>query len=97
MYQKPIGYKEPGIAAVLSAVIVGLGQIYNGQIGKGIGMMVITAFFGLLTLVLIGWLFLPIIWLWAIIDAYKSAQAINDRLARQAPTATPPPPTSGLV
>lgn len=28
--------KDPGIAAVLSFFVTGLGQIYNGQIGKGI-------------------------------------------------------------
>ena len=32
--------KEPGIAAVLSFFWCGLGQIYNGQIGKGVLMMV---------------------------------------------------------
>lgn len=33
--------KNPGIAAVLSFLITGLGQIYNGQIGKGIGFVVV--------------------------------------------------------
>lgn len=32
--------KNPGIAAVLSFLWWGLGQIYNGQIGKGLMMMV---------------------------------------------------------
>ena len=33
--------KNPGLAAVLSFLILGVGQIYNGQIGKGIFFMVI--------------------------------------------------------
>jgi TM2 domain-containing membrane protein YozV len=30
--------KNPGLAAVLSFFISGLGQIYNGQIAKGVGL-----------------------------------------------------------
>src|SRR4030042_4051108 len=33
--------KNPGLAAVLSFFVVGLGQIYNGQIGKGLLMLVV--------------------------------------------------------
>ncbi len=36
--------KSTGIAAVLSFVFVGLGQIYNGQIGKGILFVIIVSF-----------------------------------------------------
>ncbi len=34
------GIKNAGLAAVLSAIWVGAGQLYNGQIGKGITMMI---------------------------------------------------------
>jgi membrane-bound metal-dependent hydrolase YbcI (DUF457 family) len=33
--------KSPGVAAVLSFLITGLGQIYNGQIGKGIFLLIL--------------------------------------------------------
>lgn len=36
-------YKNPGIAAVLSFVFTGLGQIYNGDIKKGLWLMFISA------------------------------------------------------
>ena len=36
----PPSYKNPGLAAVLSFFYMGLGQIYNGQIAKGIAFIV---------------------------------------------------------
>lgn len=35
-------YPNPGIAAVLSFIFTGLGQIYNGQIKKGLILMAIS-------------------------------------------------------
>jgi len=59
------GKKEhsPALAAILSFIIAGAGQIYNGQIGKGI-LIFLTA-----------WLVIP--WIIGIIDAYKTAVRIN--------------------
>jgi TM2 domain-containing membrane protein YozV len=51
-----MSYKNPGVAAVLSFLISGLGQIYNGEIKKGL-WHVSVAMVGLL-LVLIGALIL---------------------------------------
>ena len=36
-------YKNPGVAAVLSFIFTGLGQIYNGEIKKGLLLMFISA------------------------------------------------------
>lgn len=71
--------KSAGLAAVLSALINGLGQIYNGQILKGIIIILVQAINGLLTAVLIGWILLPIVWVWAVYDAYRGAEKINRR------------------
>ena len=49
------------LAAILSLIVAGLGQIYNGQIGKGVIFIVIQIINGALTAVLIGWLLLPIV------------------------------------
>jgi TM2 domain-containing membrane protein YozV len=62
--------RSPILAAILSLIVAGLGQIYNGQIGKGVIFIVIQLINGALTAVLIGWLLLPIVGLWATIDAY---------------------------
>lgn len=75
--------KSAGLAAVLSALINGLGQIYNGQILKGIVIIVVQAINGALTAVLIGWVLLPIVWVWAVYDAYRGAEKINRRRAGQ--------------
>ncbi|MFD2830622.1 hypothetical protein [Corticicoccus populi] len=75
--------KSSGLAAVLSFFISGLGQIYNGQILKGIIILLIQGINGLLTFILIGYIFLPIVWLFAIIDAYRSAEKINRRNFRR--------------
>jgi TM2 domain-containing membrane protein YozV len=40
--------KSTGLAALLSFFISGLGQIYNGEIGKGIIFIIIYIFFGLI-------------------------------------------------
>lgn len=64
--------KSAGLALVLSLLIVGLGQLYNGQVGKGILM-----FFGCIFLwfILLGW----IINIWSIVDAYQTAKKMNLR------------------
>ncbi|BAB04627.1 BH0908 [Halalkalibacterium halodurans C-125] len=69
--------KNPGIAAVLSALWSGFGQIYNGQIGKGILFIIIQAINGLLFFVLIGFITWPIMWIWGVVDAYRSAERYN--------------------
>lgn len=75
--------KSPGVSAVLSALINGLGQIYNGQILKGVIIMILQLINGALTVILIGYLFLPLVWLYAVIDAYRSAEKINKRNFRK--------------
>ncbi|HXI24479.1 MAG TPA: hypothetical protein VNG71_11500 [Pyrinomonadaceae bacterium] len=62
--------KEPAVALLLSFFLPGVGQIYNGDIGKGIAFMI-----GFWVLV---WIGIGIVfWIWAIIDAYQSATNIN--------------------
>lgn len=73
--------KSAGLAAVLSALINGLGQIYNGQILKGIIIIVVQIINGALTAILIGWILIPIVWVWAVYDAYRGAEKINRRRA----------------
>lgn len=69
--------KSPGLAAVLSFFWPGLGQIYNGQIAKGLFFIVLAAAFGWLTVVVIGFVLYPILWIYGIYDAYKTAERIN--------------------
>jgi predicted Zn finger-like uncharacterized protein len=71
------GPKNSGIAAVLSFFWTGVGQIYNGQILLGLGMMALQFVFILLCFVVIGFPLLFILWVWSIYQAYNTAEKIN--------------------
>lgn len=72
--------KSPGLAALLSGLIPGLGQVYNGQVGKGVLILI---FFMFSVILVINILFffryvLPlIIWSYGIYDAYQTAEWNN--------------------
>ncbi len=80
--QPPPMYKNPGLAAVLSFFYMGLGQIYNGQIAKGIFFILAYTLSWILMIVLIGFLTTPVLFIYGMYDAYKSAEKINLDLAR---------------
>lgn len=67
---------SPGLAAVLSLVLSGVGQIYNGQILKGITVIAIQLINFALTAILIGWVPLVLVWVWAVWDAHRVARRI---------------------
>ncbi|HEY8368474.1 MAG TPA: hypothetical protein VIM86_04090 [Thermodesulfobacteriota bacterium] len=69
--------KSPGLAAVLSFFWPGLGQIYNGQIAKGLVFVALAAVFGWLMMVVVGFVLYPILWIYGIYDAYRTAERIN--------------------
>jgi TM2 domain-containing membrane protein YozV len=48
-------------AAILSLILSGLGQIYNGQVAKGVIFIVVQLVNTALTAVLIGWVLMPIV------------------------------------
>lgn len=49
--------RDPGLAALLSLIIPGFGQIYNGKILRGIFWLIITPGFWIGTAGLFGWPF----------------------------------------
>lgn len=69
--------KNPGIAAILSFFWTGVGQIYNGQIVKGIILILIQLVNSALMFVLIGFITYPIVWIWGMYDAYTTADRMN--------------------
>ena len=83
-YQAPPPYKNPGLAAVFSFFYMGLGQIYNGQIAKGIAFIIAYSISWLLILVVVGLFTTPILFFYGMYDAYKSAEKINFDVARRA-------------
>ena len=73
--------KNPGVAAVLSFLFLGLGQIYNGQLAKGLLTYLVGAILAITGSVLfVPWMLIPVLWLWAIYDAYDYAENFNKTL-----------------
>ncbi|CAJ37858.1 conserved hypothetical protein [Methanocella arvoryzae MRE50] len=66
-----INRKEPILSLILSFLVPGLGQIYNGQVKKGLVLLV--AYF------LLCWTCIAplIIWIYGLYDGYTVAAAIN--------------------
>lgn len=62
--------RNSGLAAVLSFLVPGLGQIYCGRIGRGIFILITTI---ILMFIVIG----VVEWIWNIYDAYAIAEKIN--------------------
>ncbi|MFB6172344.1 MAG: DUF5683 domain-containing protein [Haloarculaceae archaeon] len=69
---------NPFVAAVLSALLPGLGQIYNREIERGIAFIVASFVALLSTLLLVGFVLYPLVWLYAIYDAYTRAERRNE-------------------
>ncbi len=65
--------KNPGLAAVLSLVIPGVGQFYNGEFWRGLFWLIITPGLWIGSGGLLGWICHVI----AAIPAYTRARRIN--------------------
>jgi TM2 domain-containing membrane protein YozV len=64
---------NPFVAAALSALFPGLGQIYNRELEKGLIVIVASLVSLFLVIFLVGFLLYPLVWLYAIYDAYTVA------------------------
>jgi TM2 domain-containing membrane protein YozV len=64
---------RPWLAATLS-LVCGLGQLYNGQVAKGVILMVLATAAVLGFRSPIGQVVIPVLWLYAIVDAYRVAR-----------------------
>jgi len=62
---------------------MGLGQIYNGQIGKGVVFIILYGISVALMWVVIGFVTTPILWIWGMVDANNSAKKINEKMATE--------------
>ena len=76
--------KEPILALLLTFLVTGLGQIYNGQVKKGIIILVGQIIMGMIVVFLMFFLigcciapFLTLLWLYWMYDAYVTAERIN--------------------
>lgn len=69
--------KNPGLSAILSFFIPGLGQIYNGQLGKGLAIAMVAIISWMLVHMVIGLIILIPLWIWSIYDAHETAERSN--------------------
>lgn len=69
--------KSSGLAALLSFLIIGLGQVYLGLTKKGIILFVLAIISGILMLFVIGFILWLLVWVYAIYDAYNSAEKMK--------------------
>jgi TM2 domain-containing membrane protein YozV len=75
--------KSTGLAILCSLVFTGAGHWYVGRIGRGFAFFFAVVIAAILTSALIGLLLLPIVWIWAAIDARNCANAHNALLMAQ--------------
>ena len=68
---------SPVAAAILSSLFMGFGQAYNGAIAKAVIFIIIYAVSLAMTFFIIGLFTTPILWVWGILDAYRSAKKIQ--------------------
>lgn len=61
--------KSPGLALIMSLLIVGFGQFYNGDMKKGFLMLLGAVIGGLASYSLLWWVF----GIWSAVDAYRVA------------------------
>jgi TM2 domain-containing membrane protein YozV len=82
-YQHPyppvqqVAPKNPAIALLAAFFIPGLGSMMNGQVGKGVGILIGYVVSWFLTIILIGFVGLVGFWVWGMVDAYQGAKKWN--------------------
>jgi TM2 domain-containing membrane protein YozV len=72
---------RPWLAAALS-LLCGLGQLYNGQVVKGIALMLLGAAAILSLPSLVGKIAIPLLWGFAIVDAFRVARDMRHEPSR---------------
>lgn len=71
------GGKSVALAAILSFLFPGLGHLYNGLTKKGVSFIIAYIVSAILIFLLIGFVLVLIVWVWALIDAIRTTEAIN--------------------
>jgi TM2 domain-containing membrane protein YozV len=69
--------KSPGIALLASFFVPGLGSMINGEVAKGVGILVGYCISLVLLLVIVGVVGVIGFWIWGMVDGYTGAQKWN--------------------
>lgn len=84
-YQAPlpggdaVAPKNPALSLIAALFIPGLGSMINGDVGKGVAILIGYGIAWLFTFILIGIPFLFGFWIWGMVDGYQGAQRWNAR------------------
>lgn len=70
---------NPFVAALLSALFPGLGQLYNRELERGLAFVVASLVALFSALALVGFVLFPAIWVYSIYDAYTRAERPSER------------------
>lgn len=76
-YYPQVKPKSPGLALVASFFIPGLGSLIIGRVGMGILIFSLFVISWFLLFVVIGFITLPLVWIWAMYDGYHGARVWN--------------------
>ncbi|MHC4336393.1 MAG: hypothetical protein ACYSTG_00370 [Planctomycetota bacterium] len=68
--------KDPALACLLNLLLLGTGHMYLGQVAKGLLILAVGVALGMIV-----WPAVALVVIWAMYDAYKTAQKMN--LARR--------------
>ena len=74
------GMKKPWLAALLGILIVGVGHMYLGEWGKGIGLLVLALILSAIT----GGILAPVFWIVSCVWAYTDAKKLNEAIITKA-------------
>jgi TM2 domain-containing membrane protein YozV len=69
--------KNGGLGVLVSFFIPGVGSMINGSVGLGVAILISYIVSWLLTIVLIGIPLVIGVWIWGMVDGYRSAQRWN--------------------
>lgn len=72
--EKDMPYKSPFLAFFLS-IVPGLGLIYVGKKEKGVAIIIAMSI--CLWIPILGWLMIPLLWMWSAVDAWNTATRTN--------------------
>ena len=70
--------KDPTLACLLNLLLLGTGHMYLGQIAKGLLIMAVGIALGMIV-----WPATILVAIWAMCDAYKTAQKMNQSAGKK--------------
>ncbi|WP_076261237.1 DUF2510 domain-containing protein [Intrasporangium flavum] len=79
VYLTQVAPKNPALSVLASFFLPGLGSMINGDVGKGVGILIGYFVSWVLTIVLVGFIGILGFWVWGMVDGYQGARLWNAR------------------